>query len=150
VNTATHASKIAGEKRLHALVGGFHLYPLDDARLDWTADHLRPFGVQNLVGAHCTGIEAVFHLRDRLGLARKTAVVRSGRPSPWTGGSIRRTWRVRPFQGPAHPSRSGNPVEPAIRARRRTLVGGEILDARAVVSHAVHKYLSPRAFPVLR
>jgi 7,8-dihydropterin-6-yl-methyl-4-(beta-D-ribofuranosyl)aminobenzene 5'-phosphate synthase len=75
VNTATHASKIAGEKRLHALVGGFHLYPLDDAGLDWTADHLHPFGVQNLVGAHCTGIEAVFHLRDRLGLARKTAVV---------------------------------------------------------------------------
>jgi 7,8-dihydropterin-6-yl-methyl-4-(beta-D-ribofuranosyl)aminobenzene 5'-phosphate synthase len=75
VNTATLASTIAGEKHLHALVGGFHLYPLDDARLDWTADHLRPFGVQNLVGAHCTGIEAVFRLRDRLGLARKTAVV---------------------------------------------------------------------------
>jgi 7,8-dihydropterin-6-yl-methyl-4-(beta-D-ribofuranosyl)aminobenzene 5'-phosphate synthase len=75
VNTATHARKIAGEERLHALVGGFHLFPLDDTRLDWTAEHLRPFGVQNFVGAHCTGIEAVFHLRDRLGLARKTAVV---------------------------------------------------------------------------
>src|SRR4030095_3052931 len=75
VNNAAHASTIARGERVHALAGGFLLYPLDDARLDWTADHLHPFGVQNLVGAHCTGIEAVFHLRDRLGLARKTAVV---------------------------------------------------------------------------
>jgi len=75
VNTVTYARKIVRDAALHALVGGFHLFPLDDARLDWTADQLRPFGVQNLVGAHCTGIEAVYRLRERLGLARKTAVV---------------------------------------------------------------------------
>jgi 7,8-dihydropterin-6-yl-methyl-4-(beta-D-ribofuranosyl)aminobenzene 5'-phosphate synthase len=75
VNTATYARKIVRDAALHALVGGFHLFPLDDSRLDWTADQLRPFGVQNLVGAHCTGIEAVYRLRERLGLARKTAVV---------------------------------------------------------------------------
>jgi 7,8-dihydropterin-6-yl-methyl-4-(beta-D-ribofuranosyl)aminobenzene 5'-phosphate synthase len=75
VNTATYARKIVREAALHALVGGFHLFPLDYARLDWTADQLRPFGVQNLVGAHCTGIEAVYRLRERLGLVRKTAVV---------------------------------------------------------------------------
>jgi 7,8-dihydropterin-6-yl-methyl-4-(beta-D-ribofuranosyl)aminobenzene 5'-phosphate synthase len=75
VNIATHARKIVREAALHALVGGFHLFPLDDTRLDWTADQLRAFGVQNLVGAHCTGIEAVYRLREKLGLSRKTAVV---------------------------------------------------------------------------
>ena len=32
-------------------------------------------GVQSLLGAHCTGIEAVFRLREILGLTRKTAIV---------------------------------------------------------------------------
>jgi 7,8-dihydropterin-6-yl-methyl-4-(beta-D-ribofuranosyl)aminobenzene 5'-phosphate synthase len=75
VNTASYARRLLGEAPLHALVGGFHLYPLDDARLEWTAARLRELGVHHLVGAHCTGLEAVFRLRDRLGLSRGTAVV---------------------------------------------------------------------------
>jgi 7,8-dihydropterin-6-yl-methyl-4-(beta-D-ribofuranosyl)aminobenzene 5'-phosphate synthase len=31
--------------------------------------------VRYLIGAHCTGIEAVYRLRKRMGLSRKTAVV---------------------------------------------------------------------------
>src|SRR5262249_49498410 len=65
VNTSLYARKVVREAPLHALVGGFHLYPLDDAGLDWTADQLRALGVQNLVGAHCTGLEAVYRLRSR-------------------------------------------------------------------------------------
>ena len=75
VNTAIYARKVVREAPLHALLGGFHLYPLDDERLDWTASRLREFGVHHLVGAHCTGLEAVYRLRDRLGLSRRTAVV---------------------------------------------------------------------------
>jgi 7,8-dihydropterin-6-yl-methyl-4-(beta-D-ribofuranosyl)aminobenzene 5'-phosphate synthase len=33
--------------------------------------------VLNLLGTHCTGIEAVYRLRDRAGLTRKSAVVGS-------------------------------------------------------------------------
>ncbi len=36
---------------------------------------LRALGVRHLLGAHCTGIEAVFRLRQLVGLARSTAVV---------------------------------------------------------------------------
>jgi 7,8-dihydropterin-6-yl-methyl-4-(beta-D-ribofuranosyl)aminobenzene 5'-phosphate synthase len=36
---------------------------------------LRDFGVANLLGAHCTGLEAVYHLRTRLGLDRRRCVV---------------------------------------------------------------------------
>ena len=75
VNTALYARKVVREASLFALIGGFHLYPLDDPGLQWTADQLRPLGVRNLVGAHCTGIEAVYRLRASLGLTRETAVV---------------------------------------------------------------------------
>jgi 7,8-dihydropterin-6-yl-methyl-4-(beta-D-ribofuranosyl)aminobenzene 5'-phosphate synthase len=75
VNTLVHARRFVREAPIHALVGGFHLFALDDERLAWTGEKLREAGVENLVGAHCTGIEAVYRLRERLGLARPTAVV---------------------------------------------------------------------------
>jgi 7,8-dihydropterin-6-yl-methyl-4-(beta-D-ribofuranosyl)aminobenzene 5'-phosphate synthase len=36
---------------------------------------LATFDLQNFLGAHCTGIEAVFGLRQRLGLDRKRCAV---------------------------------------------------------------------------
>jgi 7,8-dihydropterin-6-yl-methyl-4-(beta-D-ribofuranosyl)aminobenzene 5'-phosphate synthase len=57
VNTAVYARKVVREAPLHALVGGLHLFPLDDERLDWTAARLREMGAQSLLGAHCTGLE---------------------------------------------------------------------------------------------
>lgn len=36
---------------------------------------MKEFHVANLLGAHCTGIEAVYRLRGRAGLTRKSAVV---------------------------------------------------------------------------
>jgi len=75
VNTLEQARRVVREAPVHALVGGLHLFPLDDERLDWTADKLKAFGLENLIGAHCTGLEAVYRLRARDGLTRQTAVV---------------------------------------------------------------------------
>lgn len=75
VNTVEYARKTVRAAPLHAAIGGFHLFPLDDQRLDWTADRLRDAGLENFVGAHCTGIEPVYRLRARLGLPRDRAVV---------------------------------------------------------------------------
>lgn len=75
VNTIDYARKVVRPAPLHAAIGGFHLFPATDAHLDWTAAKLRDFGLENLIGAHCTGIEAVYHLREKVGLARATAVV---------------------------------------------------------------------------
>jgi 7,8-dihydropterin-6-yl-methyl-4-(beta-D-ribofuranosyl)aminobenzene 5'-phosphate synthase len=36
---------------------------------------MKAFGVQHLLGAHCTGIESVYRLRQLLGLTRATAAV---------------------------------------------------------------------------
>ena len=75
INTSLYARKVVRAAPLHAAIGGFHLFPADDAHLDWTAQQLHAFGLENLIGAHCTGIEAVYRLRDKAGLGRKTAVV---------------------------------------------------------------------------
>ena len=75
VNILTHAHGAFPDSPVHAVLGGLHLFPATDEALDWTAGKMKEFGVANLVGAHCTGIEAVHRLRERLGLSRKTAAV---------------------------------------------------------------------------
>jgi 7,8-dihydropterin-6-yl-methyl-4-(beta-D-ribofuranosyl)aminobenzene 5'-phosphate synthase len=75
VNTVDYARRIVRPAPIHAIVGGLHLYALDDGKLDWTADQLKAAGLQNLLGAHCTGIEAVYRIRQRAGLSRKACVV---------------------------------------------------------------------------
>lgn len=60
---------------MRAVIGGFHLFPASDWQIDWTADKLKEFKVANPVGAHCTGIEAVYRIHDRLGLPRQSAAV---------------------------------------------------------------------------
>jgi 7,8-dihydropterin-6-yl-methyl-4-(beta-D-ribofuranosyl)aminobenzene 5'-phosphate synthase len=51
------------------------LFPATDDQLNWTADKMKDFRVAHLVGAHCTGIEAVYRIRERLALPRAAAVV---------------------------------------------------------------------------
>ena len=46
-----------------------------DDQLAWTAAKLREHGLGYLLGVHCTGIEAVFRIRQAAGLGRRTAVV---------------------------------------------------------------------------
>jgi len=75
INTLEYARRQIRESPVHAALGGFHLFEADAATLDWTAAKLRSFAVGNLLGAHCTGIEAVFGLRQRLGLSRATCAV---------------------------------------------------------------------------
>lgn len=75
VNIIDYARSFIRPTRVHALIGGVHLYNATDATLDWTSGKLRVFGVDNLLGAHCTGIETLFRFRRDLGLDRAHAVV---------------------------------------------------------------------------
>jgi 7,8-dihydropterin-6-yl-methyl-4-(beta-D-ribofuranosyl)aminobenzene 5'-phosphate synthase len=75
INTLEFARKEVRAAPVHAALGGFHLFEADAATLDWTAGMLRSFELRNLLGVHCTGIESVFSLRQRLGLDRKTCAV---------------------------------------------------------------------------
>lgn len=75
INTLDYARKKIRPDRVYAAIGGFHLFQLSDERLDWTAGKLREFGVKHLLGGHCTGIEAVYRLRQQIGLTRQECVV---------------------------------------------------------------------------
>ena len=75
VNTVDHARTVIRPARVHALIGGLHLFAAKEETLGWTAEKLRGFGVDHLIGAHCTGLEVVYRLRADLGLDRAHAVV---------------------------------------------------------------------------
>jgi 7,8-dihydropterin-6-yl-methyl-4-(beta-D-ribofuranosyl)aminobenzene 5'-phosphate synthase len=75
VNTLTFAGKQFPDVPVYALIGGFHLFPATDTQLEWTADKLKEFKTTYLIGAHCTGVESVYRIRQRLGLSRQSAVV---------------------------------------------------------------------------
>ena len=75
INTLEHARTKIRAAPVYALIGGVHLFQLDDEHLKWTASKLKEFGVQNFLGAHCTGIEATYRIRELCGLSRRTAAV---------------------------------------------------------------------------
>jgi 7,8-dihydropterin-6-yl-methyl-4-(beta-D-ribofuranosyl)aminobenzene 5'-phosphate synthase len=77
INILTFARSEFPDQPVEAVVGGLHLFSATDEHLNWTADKLKDFKVANLMGAHCTGIEAVYRIRQRLGLPRASAVVGS-------------------------------------------------------------------------
>ena len=51
------------------------MFRASEETLVWTAGKLREFGVENFIGAHCTGIETVFRFRSDLALDRAHCVV---------------------------------------------------------------------------
>lgn len=75
INTLTHVRAAIDPAPVKAIIGGLHLFLADEQQLTWTADQLRAFGVQQLLGAHCTGIEAVYRLRALARWTRETAMV---------------------------------------------------------------------------
>jgi 7,8-dihydropterin-6-yl-methyl-4-(beta-D-ribofuranosyl)aminobenzene 5'-phosphate synthase len=74
-NLLAHAQALQAGTRVRAVLGGLHVLEADDAQLRWTAGRMRAAGVRYLLGAHCTGLEAVYRLRTLAGLTRQTAVV---------------------------------------------------------------------------
>jgi 7,8-dihydropterin-6-yl-methyl-4-(beta-D-ribofuranosyl)aminobenzene 5'-phosphate synthase len=75
INTLEYARKVIRPAPIDAAIGGFHLYNAKDEQLNWTADKLKEFQIVQILGAHCTGIESVYRLRQRLGLSRHDCVV---------------------------------------------------------------------------
>lgn len=74
-NIMAQARAMLPNTPVRAVLGGLHLLNADEKQLAWTAEQMRAAGVSYLLGAHCTGIEAVYRLRELAKLARATAVV---------------------------------------------------------------------------
>jgi len=75
INTVEYGRKILGPEPVYALIGGLHLFAATDSALAWTAVRLREARLGYLLGGHCTGIEAVYRIRELAALGRKRAVV---------------------------------------------------------------------------
>jgi 7,8-dihydropterin-6-yl-methyl-4-(beta-D-ribofuranosyl)aminobenzene 5'-phosphate synthase len=77
INTLEQARRDVRNAPIHAAIGGFHLFNSTGAHLEWTAGKLKEMGIENFLGAHCTGIEAVYRIRQLTGLNRRTCAVGS-------------------------------------------------------------------------
>jgi 7,8-dihydropterin-6-yl-methyl-4-(beta-D-ribofuranosyl)aminobenzene 5'-phosphate synthase len=75
INTLEHGRKTIDAAGVEAIIGGLHLFQREEKELAWTAEQLKRFGVRQLVGAHCTGLEAVYRIRELAGLTRQTCMV---------------------------------------------------------------------------
>jgi len=77
INTMEHINNTILQGDIYAAIGGFHLVSASDEHLKWTAEKLNQFGTKNIIGAHCTGINSLFILKDLMSLTRRQAVVGS-------------------------------------------------------------------------
>ncbi|MGD2066331.1 MAG: MBL fold metallo-hydrolase [Candidatus Bathyarchaeota archaeon] len=67
INTINHAQKIAGNIRVHAVLGGFHLWNADNKILQATEDELKKLDPQFFGPCHCTGKKAVKKMSEAFG-----------------------------------------------------------------------------------
>ena len=75
-NTIAHAVFVTGEKRVHAVLGGFHLKDVDE-KLNYTIDFLNKTKVENVILAHCTSERCILEFEKRL--TAKTQVFGAGK-----------------------------------------------------------------------
>ncbi|MGD9050565.1 MAG: MBL fold metallo-hydrolase [Desulfobacterales bacterium] len=66
INTLRQVSKITGQKRIHAVLGGLHLAKATAEKLETILQHLQRFGLEKMVVGHCTGSRAIQALYGRL------------------------------------------------------------------------------------
>ena len=67
VNTLEYISKLTGEKRMYAVIGGMHLLNASPIRIANTIETFKKYRVQRIVPLHCTGRKAVEALEAAFG-----------------------------------------------------------------------------------
>ncbi len=59
VNTLTKAVSLAGKDKIHAVLGGMHLFLADEERIKKVTQALERFEVERMIIGHCTGFPAM-------------------------------------------------------------------------------------------
>jgi len=67
VNTVLQAQEASGVKKVHAVLGGFHLFPAPDDYLKRTVQELKALDVDVVIPLHCSGPGFVTAMRETLG-----------------------------------------------------------------------------------
>jgi 7,8-dihydropterin-6-yl-methyl-4-(beta-D-ribofuranosyl)aminobenzene 5'-phosphate synthase len=68
INIITYAQSFIRPVSVYALIGGLHLSGAPDATMAWTSGQLRSLGVENILGAHCTGFANILRFQSDLAL----------------------------------------------------------------------------------
>ena len=66
VNTTLQAMEVSGIKKVHAVMGGFHLFPAADDYVKRTVSELKDLGTEVFIPLHCSGPNMVNALREML------------------------------------------------------------------------------------
>lgn len=66
INTMRYVSELVGERRIYAVIGGTHLVSASRERIEKTVEALKQYGVQKVMLAHCTGVQAYAELAGAL------------------------------------------------------------------------------------
>ncbi len=67
-NTIEHAIKVTGEKKVHAVLGGFHFRKLDKQKdmIDETIKYFKTLGVKHLYLGHCNSDPVIDYMEQKL------------------------------------------------------------------------------------
>ena len=65
VKTVRYAQEISGVKKIHAVLGGFHLANRSSDEIEQTASELRNINPDFIIPSHCTGINALSRFFDQ-------------------------------------------------------------------------------------
>lgn len=76
INTIEHIKNNLNEP-VYAAIGGFHLFQNNEEQIKWTSDNLKANGIKYFMGAHCTGIDAVYQIRKWTNLGKAECVIGS-------------------------------------------------------------------------
>jgi 7,8-dihydropterin-6-yl-methyl-4-(beta-D-ribofuranosyl)aminobenzene 5'-phosphate synthase len=66
IGICEHAARITGVRKIHAVIGGFHTSGLGEERITRVVDAFRALEIDYVVPQHCTGLEAIAALGQRL------------------------------------------------------------------------------------
>ncbi|MBS1661462.1 MAG: MBL fold metallo-hydrolase [Bacteroidetes bacterium] len=75
VNTLEYVSKQFPGEKIVALIGGIHLLDAKTEQFDWTANKLKALNIQYFIGAHCTGLNSVYRIREVTGMTKENCLV---------------------------------------------------------------------------
>ena len=75
VNTLEYVTQQFPGEHIVAVLGGMHLLEAKDEQLDWTANKLKEMGIQYFLGAHCTGLNSVYRVRQVTGMTKENCLV---------------------------------------------------------------------------
>ncbi len=66
INTARQAMEVSGVKKVHAALGGFHLFPATDDYLRTTVEAMQKLDPDVIVPMHCSGLGLIAILRSEV------------------------------------------------------------------------------------